>query len=550
MKKIFVALLAMVLVLTACGPAASTEVAVNPTEAAVSDVPSAAVEGAVYGGTLRYGLSDEVQGWTPHNTESCQNMTVFAQIWSSLLRYDGNDQLVGDLAESWVWTDDLTVVFTLRPNVKWHNGDDLTADQVVLSMNHLLNPDVSMRAADLNQTIDHFEAVDPLTVKLVLKQANSSILRNLTTAPGQAFILHPNYSEDTAGQSFDTTIGTGPFMFESYEPGVAVKLVKNPNYFIHGLPYLDGMDFSIITDTQASQTALLAGDLDVIESVDFNSLASLKENPDIAVPEGFGFYGCRLVMESHTVPTDDINVRKALNFAVDRQMIVDSVLAGEGVAAWGGMIPEGRFGYAPDLANTYSYDPEMAKTMLAESGWTDSNADGFLDKDGQDLTINFVDYGPDWWSQVAEVVQANFLDIGVKTNLEIYDWATYKEKRAANKAVAAGEPGLFNVVGATLWGLDMVDMMQYNFSTGAYNFGRVNNPDLDALYLSALAATDDAARESLLQQAQAIEVANAYDIVVAYINRAEATRSYVKNFHHLNQDGCWGILLWEAYIDN
>lgn len=528
-------------------PVAEAPVA-EATEAPAAEEPATATD-ARYGGVLRYALMGDPQGWFPHNTESCQNMTVMAQIWSALLRYNGNSELVGDLAESWEWQDDTTLIFHLRPNVKWHNGDDFTADQVVKSMEHLLNPEVSIRAENLLTTVDYFEAVDPLTVKLVLKQADVGILRSLTAAPGQAFILHPDYNEDTAGLSPETTIGTGPFMFESYEPGVNVKIVKNPNYFIEGMPFLDGIDFSVIQDPEGRRTALLAGDVDVIESVDFNSLASLKEDPNITVPAGMGFYGCRLVLETYTAPTSDVNVRKALNFAVDRQMIVDAVLAGEGIPAWGGMIPEGRFGYNADIANTYSYDPEKAKALLAESGWTDTDSDGWLDKDGQPLLITFVTYGPDWWSQVAEVVQANLKEIGVQVELEIAEWAVYKEKRTANKETTAGEPGVANIFGATLWGLDLVDMMQYNVTAAGYNFGRVSNPDLDALYLKARATTDDAEREALLQQAQAMEVENAFDIVVAYINRAEATRATVKNFSHMNEDGCWGMLLWEAYLE-
>lgn len=502
-----------------------------------------------YGGVIRYALMSDPQGWFPHNTESCQNMTVFAQIYSSLLRYDKDSNLVGDLAESWEWLDDITVVFHLREGVKWHNGDDFTADQVVKSMEHLLNPEVSLRANNLLTTIDHFEVVDPLTVKLVLKQPDVAILRSLATAPGQAFILHPDYSEETAGQSPETTVGTGPFMYESYEPGVSVKLVKNPNYFIEGMPFLDGIDYVVIPDAEARRTALLAGDVDVIESVDFNSLASLKADPSTDVPAGFGFYGCRLVFEPSAYPTDDVNVRQALNYAVDRQMIVDAVLAGEAVPIWGGMIPEGRFGYNPDLANTYSYDPEKAKAMLAESGWTDSDGDGWLDKDGAQMLIVFATYGPDWWSQVGEVVQANFKDIGVNVELQIDEWAVYKEKRAANKELPVGEPGLFNLIGSTIWGLDLVDMMQYYVTGASYNFGRVSIPELDALYLKARATTDDAEREELLRQAQAIEVEQALSITPAWINRAEAIRSSVKNFNHLNDDGCWGLLLWEAYLE-
>jgi peptide/nickel transport system substrate-binding protein/glutathione transport system substrate-binding protein len=563
-----VVILALSLLLSGCQPTPAVTqptVAVQATVAGATQATSVTTEQATsatteqatvaptvtpkYGGILKYALSDEPQGWFPHNTQSCQNMTVFEQVYSSLLRYDQNDQIVGDLAQSWEWPDSKTVIFHLRPDVKWHNGDTLTADQVVKSMDHLLDPKVSVNAENLLKTIDHFEVVDNLTVKLVLKQTDVGILRSLTSTPGQAFILYTNYDEATAGQSPATAIGTGPFMFESYEPGVSLKLVRNPNYFIKGMPYLDGIEFDIIKDTEAGKTALLAGDVDMAESIDFNSLASLKANPKIILAEGTGFYGCRLLLDRSVYPTDDVNVRKALNFAIDRQMIVNSVLAGQGAPIWGGMIPPGRFGYAPALANTYSYDPQKAKQLLAADGWTDSNGDGWVDKDGKPMILSFITYGPDWWSQAAEVVQANLKDIGVQVTLKVDDWATYKTERVAIQNLPVGTPGPYNILGGTIWGLDLVDMMQYHVTGGSYNFTRVSIPALDALYLQARATVDDAQREALLQQAQAMELDLALDIAPVWINRGEAYQSYVKNFYHMNEDGCWGTLLWQAWLD-
>lgn len=534
---------------TSAPEAAATEAP----EVAATEAPEVAAGGEgepKYGGTIRFALLDDPQGFLPHNTESCENMVIISQVWSSLLRYNKDSEIVGDLAESFEWQDDKTLIFHLRQNVQWHNGDPFTSADVVKSMEHLLNPEVSLKAEGLSKVVDKWEAVDDNTVKLTLKQPDVTILRSLTTAPGMAFILHPDYDEATAGQSSDTTIGTGPFMFDSYEPGVSAKLVKNPNYFIEGMPYLDSLEFPIIKDYDARLTALRSGDVEMIEYIDFNSIATLLDDPNIYVPQGKGFYGCRLVMDTFTPPTNDINVRKALNFAVDRQMIVDSVLAGQAEAIWGGMIPEGRFGYNADIANTWSYDPEKAKALLAEAGWTDTDGDGVVDKDGQPMVIKFATFGPDWWSQTGEVVQANLRDVGVTVELTIEDWAKYKELRAANKEVPAGEPGSYNIFGATIWGLDLTDMLLYNVTSAAYNFGRYSNAELDALYAQAATTTDDAAREALLQQAQAIEVGEALDITPAWITRSEGARKIVKNFYHLNDEGCYGILLWEAYLDS
>jgi ABC-type transport system substrate-binding protein len=501
------------------------------------------------GGILRYGMLGDPHNWAPHNVVECQNQLVMSHIWSALLRYNGRDELVGDLAESWKWVDDRTVVFQLRKNVKWHNGEPLTAQQVVQSETRRLDPKASRDAKLLTEFVEKWEAVDPHTVKLTLKQPNVAVLRWLTVAPGRAFVLHPKWDEKTSGQSAQATIGTGPFKYKAYEPGVKVQLVRNPDYFVPGMPYLDGIDFVIMPDAEARMTGLRSGQLDMIEYVEFQAMPALRKDPNIYIPEGRGFYGSRLLFDVYRPPTDDVRVRRALNYAVDRKTIVDAVLAGEGAPIWGGIIPPGRLGHAKEISAYYSYDPTKARALLAEAGWTDSRGDGKLYKDGQPLRVTFATYGPSWWSQVAEIVQQNFRDIGVTTELNVKPWAEYRELRQRHADVPEGKPGMANIIGGTIWGLDLADMGTYVMPGGG-NFNRYHNPKVRELVRQALATTDDAKREALLRQMQVLWMADASEIDPAWVTRAEAVRTRVKNFSHLNQDGCFGTLIWESYLDS
>lgn len=501
------------------------------------------------GGILRYGMLSDPQNWTPHRVQECQNQLVMSQIWSALLRFNGKGELVGDLAESWKWVDNKTVVFQLRKNVKWHNGDSLIAAHVVQSENHRLDPKESIDAKVLGDAIGKWEAVDNHTVKLTLKRPNVGILRWLTPAPGRAFVLHPKWDAKTAGRSAEATIGTGPFMYKAYEPGVKVQLVRNSNYFIKGMPYLDGVDFSIIPDADARMTGLRSGQLDMIEFVEFQQYQALRRDPHIYIPEGKGFYGARILFDLKLPPTNDVRVRQAFNYAIDRKTIVDAVLAGEGAPIWGGIIPPGRFGYAKELEGYYSYDPKKAKALLAEAGWTETKGDGKLyNKEGHPLKVTFVTYGPSWWSQVAEIVQQNLRDIGVTVELDVKPWAEYREIRQKNSELPDDKPGTINMIGATLWGLDLSDMPSY-IMPGGYNFNRYNNPKAREALREALAATDDAKRAGFLRQVQALMVEDAMQITPVWVTRSEAVRTRVKNFAHLNQDGCFGTLIWESYLD-
>ncbi|MBN1315724.1 MAG: ABC transporter substrate-binding protein, partial [Anaerolineales bacterium] len=461
-------------------------------------------------------------------------------------RYNGDSELVGDLAESWEWLDDITVVFHLRKNVTWHNGDPFVASDVVKSMVIRSDPQRSIDADTINEFVDKWEELDDYTVKLTLKKPSVGIMRLLSAVPGHGFILHPDYDEDTAGQSAETTIGTGPFMYESYEPGIAVKLVKNPNYFLEDMPYLEGIELRIISDYEAAMTGIRTGELDMIQGGDFQSYATLDEDPNIFVPPAFGFYGSRIVIDPSLPPTDDVRVRKALNLAVDRDMIVDAVLAGYGKPCWGSIIPEGRFGYSEELANVWSYDPDKALELMAEAGWTDTDGDGLLDKDGEPMTLRFVTWGPSWWSQTAEVIQANFRDIGVTVDLEPLPWAEYKTIREESMNKPKGELGIAHLLGTSIWGLDLSDYYNY---FGMYNFTRYDNPELAGLLSQALSTTDDAEREALFIQAQKLEVDDAIWIASAWASYGEVVRTDVKNFQHLNETGCFAPLIWEVWLD-
>jgi peptide/nickel transport system substrate-binding protein len=501
------------------------------------------------GGILRYAFAGDPENWTPHNVLGCPNQVVMAQIWSALLRYNGKGEMVGDLAESWKWVDNKTLLFRLRKGVKWHNGDALTAEQVVQSEKHRLDPRESVDAKFLMENIEKWEVVDNETVKLTLKRPNVTILRWLTAVPGRAFVLHPKWDPKTAGRSAEATIGTGPFKYKAYEPGAKVQLVRNPDYFIKGMPYMDGIEFAIIRDPEAKMTGVRSGQVDMFEDIDNTAAPVLRKEPNIYIAEGKGFYGARLLLDLNLPPTNDVRVRRALNYAVNRQMIVEAALGGEGTPLWGGIIPPGRFGYAKELEGYYSYDPKKAKALLAEAGWKETKGDGKLyNQSGQPLKITYLTYGPDWWSRVAELVQANLTEIGVTVDLDVKPWAEFRPLRQKSTDLPEGAPGVANIIGATLWGLDLSDFPVYVLP-GGYNFNRYNNPKVRELLRQALVTIDDTKREDLLRQLQVVMMQDAPEINPAWINRNEIVRSRVKNFSHLNQDGCFGTLINESYLD-
>jgi ABC-type transport system substrate-binding protein len=371
----------------------------------------------------------------------------------------------------------------------------------------------------------------------------------LTLVPGQAFVLHPKWNEKTSGRSPEATVGTGPFKYKAYEPGAKVQVVRNPDYFIKGMPYLDGIDFMIIPDVEARITGIRSGQLDMFADMDSTAVPALRNNPDIYVASNRSFYGARLPLDLYLAPTNDPRVRHAQNVAITREMLVEAALAGEGTPIWGGMVPPGRFGYAKELDGYYRYDPKKAKALLAEAGWTDTRGDGKLYKDGKPLTLTYLTYNGDWWIKAAELVQANLREIGITVELEAKPWAQYRPIRDKSSQLPEGTPGVANILGATLWGLELSDFPVYAVPGSGYDFNRYNNPKVRDLLQQALVMPDAAKREELFREAQVIMQQDAPHITPAWINRNEVVRKRVKNYSVLGQDGCYGTLISDTYLD-
>ncbi|WP_303721249.1 peptide-binding protein [Malonomonas rubra] len=346
-------------------------------------------------------------------------------LYNGLVRYDKNLVIEGELAESWqISEDNLTITFKLRKNVKWHDGVPFTSADVKFNYELYIDPHTPTAYAESFKQVTSVEAPDPYTFIVHYDKPYAPALISWGMS------VHPKHllegQDVTKSPLARKPVGTGPYKLVEWQSGEKIVLESNPDYF-EGQPYIKRVVYRIIPDTATQFLELQTG------SLDFMGLSPLQydRQTDTAAFRrlynkyrylnfGYTYLGYNLRRPLF----QDKRVRKALSFAINKQEIIDGVLLGYGVAATGPYKPD-TWVYNPNVPR-YDYNPEKARALLAESGWSDSDNDGILDKDGQKFSFVIVtNQGNDLRSKTGEIIQRRFKDIGVEVKLRVIEWATF-----------------------------------------------------------------------------------------------------------------------------
>ena len=334
---------------------------------------------------------------------------LYSNVFEGLTRFGPDGSVNPGLAESWTISDDgLTYTFKLRSGVKFHDGTDMNADDVVFSLNRTQGEDSANAQKALYAGIASVEAVDPTTVKLTLSAPNGSMLFNL--AWGDAVIVAPE-SIDNIKQM---PIGTGAFKFDGWVQGDKIDLSRNENYW-GTAPALAKATFKFISDPTAAFAAIMAEDIDAFAGFPApENLPQFEADPRFKVIVGNTEGETILSTNNKMPPFDNVMVRKALAHAIDRQAIIDGAMFGLGTPIGTHFAPHNP-DYV-DLTGNSPYDPEMAKKLLAEAGFPD----------GFKTTLKLPP--PSYARRGGEIIAAQLRAVGIETEISNLEWAQWLEQ--------------------------------------------------------------------------------------------------------------------------
>lgn len=365
----------------------------------------------VAGGEVTVAITADPPGWDPTVSTSQEIARVtYHNVFEGLVRLDRSGNIVPALAESWETSDDgLTWTFKIRNGVKFHDGSDLTLDDIVAKFERATNPDSGHTHPEYYEAIDTVEAGDGNTVVFTLSEPSSSLLYNLARPDS---IIYPAAQAETQRSQ---PVGTGPFKFVNYVEGSEVRLEKFDDYYLEGVPYLDAVTFRIIPDPNTRFAALQSGDIDLIGvALPPEQFMQLEGNPDLKGTEGSATTEITVALNNTRPPLDDPKVRQAITHAIDKDTIVNGAFFGLGTVIGTHMSPSEP--YYIDL-EPYPYDPEKAKQLLAEAGYPD----------GFELQFEL----PEPYNierRTGEVIAQQLAQVGIETNLSVVEWGTWVQR--------------------------------------------------------------------------------------------------------------------------
>lgn len=426
----------------------------------------------------------------PHKSNDGFSLITWRQMYNTLVTLDTSTrEVLPSLAQDWEYLDDRTLRMYLRDDVTFHDGQPLTAEDVVFSLLRLIDPATASPAAYLLTVIDTAVADDDHTVTITTKEPFAPLLFHLTH-PAASIVSKAVVEADPENWARNP-IGTGPFKFVEYRSGDRVVLARNDDYFA-GQPVPETVTFRIIPEASTQVSELESGGVHIAYSIPRQEVARLQANPDLNMltTVSWGIHG--IIFNVQKKPFDDVRVRQALNYALNRDAIVQHVEFGLAEPAAQVNSPV-VFGHDPAL-EPYPYDPEKARQLLAEAGYPD----GFK--------TSMLVWNLDQHIKFAEVAQAQFAEIGVEVELDVMEFGAALERQYE---------GDFEMTGIS-WGTPTLDA-DYNMYAllhsdnwgSAGNWGRYKNERVDELIMTGRVTPDVAAREAAYHEASRIVLEDA-----------------------------------------
>ncbi len=391
----------------------------------VSEKHSSGENTPAYGDIMVEGSIGDASNLIPILSSDNSSHSISAMIFNGLVKYDKDMNIVGDLARSWdISEDGLIITFHLRKGVTWQDGSPFTADDVLYTYGVTIDPKTPTAYAGDFLKVKKAKVIDLHTFRVTYDKPFAPALISWASAILPKHLLEGK--DITKSPLTRHPIGTGPYMFKEWVTGQKIVLVSNPDYF-EGRPYIDGYIMRIIPDMATMFLELRAKGIDRMGLTPLqytrqteNNLFHKSYNKYRYLSFGYSYLGYNL----DNPLFQDKRVRQALSYAINKKEIIEGVLLGLGKEATGPYKP-GTWPYNPDVKK-YPYNPEKAKELLAEAGWTDSDGDGIRDRNGRPFVFEIItNQGNDLRSKCVEIVQKRLSEIGITVKIRVIEWAAF-----------------------------------------------------------------------------------------------------------------------------
>ncbi|CQR46817.1 Oligopeptide-binding protein AppA precursor [Paraliobacillus sp. PM-2] len=485
MKKIsqflFFAIL-ICLILTACG---TEEMSTSKDETSNTNAESSA-EVDNNDEVIRIAMKSEIDSLDPYQASATDTEIMMDNVFDGLFDIDKNGELVPNLATDYKISDDnLTYTFTLVENATFHNGDSVTAEDVVYSYSKLAGLETGKPMSDKWSVVEDVKSTGKYKVEVKLKNIDSGFLARTTNA------ILPSGYENQATQP----IGAGPFKFVEHKVAQELVLERNKDYYMQDkIPEVSKVHFVIMSDTQTAILAMQSGEIDIIPGINAQSLMQLQDSvTTISGPQNMPvIFG----LNHKAKPLSDINVRKAINMAIDKNQIINTVMQGNATKIDSNFSPAMAFYYEDGVEGYYDFDVKAAKELLETAGYPD----------GFNLSMTVPSHAT-MYTDTAQIIAEQLSQIGIKVDIEPVEWSTWLERVYTKFDYESTIIGLTGKI-------DPYDVL-IRFENGySRNFINYNNPEYDAAIENAIQETEDNKRAAYYKEAQMILTEDAASVFI------------------------------------
>ncbi len=486
------------------------------------------------GGEIRVGWIDTVDTLDPHFTSSLGTIKIHDNIYNGLLKVEFNGRRVSfvpELVEKWELPDPVTHILTIRKGVKFHDGDECTAESVKWNQERVRNPDVKSPHAWKLAYLDKIEVLDKYRLKITFTKPYQFLPVAWTGSTGRAGTIVSPRAVEKFGKAFGRNpVGTGPFVFKEWLDNERIVLERNRDYWETGvdgrpLPYLDRVTILLFQHDAAAVEALTAGRIDGLDLVPFHHLPALEKNPNIQLVGGVEGNYTYIGMNTRKPPFDDRALRRAVAHAIDREKIIRQAYFGGAIQACSAVSPPMTDFYRSDQCTSKRgqyFDLEKAKALRAESRYKG-------DVDVEWMVVGQYTGSGGVGPRMAELCQPMLAEIGIKVRIRLYEQAVWQKKRSTGDFQMYDEGWVAD--------LDPDETIYPEWVTGKpWNYVGYSNPEFDRLVGAAQFEPDLKKRKALYDEADLILAQDAPCAFIAHFKVFKALAKKVQGFKYIPAD--------------